>query len=65
VWAREMDAASDARLLEYFKGREVWLLRADVWPQHVVPYSKAGEIIEEEKATVGTTCKTGCLKSAR
>ncbi|HEX4274570.1 MAG TPA: hypothetical protein VHZ74_04415 [Bryobacteraceae bacterium] len=65
VWAREMDAASDARLLEYFKGREVWLLRADVWPQHVVPYSKAGKMIEEEKATVGTTCKTGCLKSAR
>src|SRR5665213_93335 len=39
VWAREMDAESDARLLRYFKGREVWLLNADSRPQRVVPYN--------------------------
>jgi hypothetical protein len=38
VWAREMDTASDARLLDYFKDREVWLLQADIVPQHVVHY---------------------------
>jgi hypothetical protein len=39
VWAREMDAESDARLLSYFKDREVWLLNADSKPQRVVPYA--------------------------
>ena len=38
VWAREMDAESDAHLLSYFKDREVWLLEADATPQHVVHY---------------------------
>jgi hypothetical protein len=38
VWAREMDTASDARLLDYFKDREVWLLQADIVPQHVLHY---------------------------
>lgn len=39
VWARQMDPQSDARLVDYFKDREVWLLNADAKPQHVVPYS--------------------------
>jgi hypothetical protein len=39
VWAREMDDQSNAQLLHYFKDREVWLLQADVVPQHVVHYS--------------------------
>ncbi len=38
VWAREMDADSDAQLVEYFKDREIWLLDADANPQRVVPY---------------------------
>lgn len=38
VWAREMDAKSDAQLVKYFKDRDVWLLDADVYPQRVVPY---------------------------
>jgi hypothetical protein len=39
VWAREMDPQSDSQLLDYFKDREVWLLRADLTPQHLVHYS--------------------------
>jgi hypothetical protein len=58
VWAREMDAAADARLLEYFKDREVWLLRADVWPQHVVHYSKADEDAPPE--TEAVACASNC-----
>jgi hypothetical protein len=38
VWAREMDPASDEKLLQYFRDREVWLLRADDYPQRVVHY---------------------------
>lgn len=41
VWAREMDAPSDAELIRYFKDREVWLLNADANPPRVVPYSDA------------------------
>ncbi|MCC6856974.1 MAG: hypothetical protein IT158_00360 [Bryobacterales bacterium] len=38
IWAREMDGESNRRLMEYFAGREVWLLEADQYPQRVVRY---------------------------
>jgi len=38
VWAREVDAPSDAALVKYFHDREIWLLKADVLPQRVVRY---------------------------
>jgi hypothetical protein len=47
VWAREMDAASNERLLRYFADREIWLLEADVFPQHLVPYEWVKEHPEE------------------
>jgi hypothetical protein len=43
VWAREVDAASDAALLKYFHDREAWLLEADVYPQRVVRYPATPE----------------------
>ena len=39
VWAREMDAAQNRKLLEYFRDRRVWLLDADVESPSLVPYS--------------------------
>ncbi len=38
VWAAEMDAASNARLLDYFKGRRVWLVEPDGPEVRAVPY---------------------------
>jgi hypothetical protein len=38
VWAREMDVASNEKLLAYFADRDAWLLQADVYPQRVVAY---------------------------
>jgi hypothetical protein len=39
VWARQTDPKSDAELVSYFADREIWLLKADSRPQHVVPYA--------------------------
>jgi hypothetical protein len=38
VWAREMDAAHNRKLLEYFKDRQVWLVEEDHVPPKLVPY---------------------------
>jgi hypothetical protein len=40
VWAREMGGATDRKLREYFRDRETWLLKADVFPPHVVRYGR-------------------------
>ena len=52
VWAREMDAASDARLLRYFSDREAWVLAADVQPVRVVRYPG----LPSKDSTPYTTC---------
>ena len=38
VWAREMDAAQNGKLLEYFQDRHVWLLEADTEEPQLVAY---------------------------
>lgn len=38
VWAREMDAPQNRKLLEYFKDRRVWLLEVDTAEPKLVPY---------------------------
>jgi hypothetical protein len=40
LWAREMDAAHNAQLLEYFKDRRVWLLEVDTVATKLLPYPR-------------------------
>jgi hypothetical protein len=43
VWARELDAASNANLLSYYRGRTVWLYEPDETPPRISPYLPASE----------------------
>ena len=38
VWAREMDAANNLKLLRYFKDRKAWLVEPDFNPPRISPY---------------------------
>jgi hypothetical protein len=39
VWARDMGAAKNQELIDYFKDRRVWLVDADDHPPAVLPYT--------------------------
>jgi hypothetical protein len=45
VWAREMDAAQNRKLLDYFRDRHAWLLEVnqDDSPQKLAPYPKPSD----------------------
>lgn len=38
VWARQMDSASDRKLLEYYPDRRAWLIQPDYDPPRISPY---------------------------
>jgi len=43
VWARQMEPAQNAKLLEYFKDRQVWLLDVGVDEIELIPYPSSGK----------------------
>jgi hypothetical protein len=38
VWAREMDAADNLELTQYYRGRRAWLVEPDATPARISPY---------------------------
>lgn len=43
VWAREMDAADNKKLIDYYGDRKVWLVQPDSAPVTVSPYPMPGQ----------------------
>jgi hypothetical protein len=43
VWAREIPGIDDRPLLDYFRGRRVWLVEPDAIPPRITPYNEPGE----------------------
>jgi hypothetical protein len=41
VWAREMDSAANAELVQYFRSRKVWLVEPDEVPPRISPYPRS------------------------
>lgn len=39
IWARQMDPASDRRLIQHYSGRTAWLVQPDCNPPRLTPYS--------------------------
>jgi len=49
LWARELDAPQNAKLLAYFKDRTVWLVDPDNDNTELIPYSPPGPPEEEAR----------------
>ena len=43
IWARDMGPAKNQELIDYFKGRRVWLIEPDETPPRLRPYSSLSE----------------------
>ncbi len=41
VWAREMDASDNLKLMAYYRNRRVWLVEPDARPARLTPYPEA------------------------
>jgi hypothetical protein len=44
IWAREMDAASNHKLLLYYKDRKAWLVQPDLQPTAITSYPVPDQI---------------------
>jgi hypothetical protein len=59
VWARDMGAAKNAELINYFNGRHVWLLEPDEDPPKLSPYPCENSLAKTGGASAETRPKSG------
>ena len=59
VWARDQGPAKNQELIDYFKGRRVWLVDADSQPPKLTPYPPGGTATSE--AGAGGVAAPRCL----
>jgi len=59
VWARDMGTVSNAELIDYFKGRHVWLLEPDENPPRLSPYPFENSSGKAGSASSGTGPESG------
>jgi len=45
IWAREMGPAADAPLLDYYRGRRIWLAEPDAVPPRLTPYGAPSQTV--------------------
>jgi len=55
IWARDMSAIENQRLLTYYEGRQIWLLQADATPPHLLPYRNESARSNSLLTSAGTT----------
>jgi hypothetical protein len=60
VWARDMDPASNAELLRYFKHRKVWLIQPDFDPPKVSPYPSENPPCQGGNSRFASVATQGC-----
>jgi hypothetical protein len=55
LWARDLDAAQNAKLFEYFKDRKIWLVEPDVDNTEIIPYPRNELSAESGRNTTPTS----------
>ena len=59
VWARDMGAAKNVELIDYFKDRHIWLLEPDENPPKLAPYRCENSPAKTEGVSAGTGPECG------
>jgi hypothetical protein len=63
VWARDMDPASNAELLRYFRDRTVWLVEPDAHPPRISRYAANNRQIAERTLAPASRAQAGASKA--
>jgi hypothetical protein len=65
VWAREMSAERNKRLIDYFADRRVWLVEPDKMQPSITPYRETGISSRPELQKQSSNFQTGSSASGR